>query len=170
MSTSDDGVATPAPTAGGPLHVDSDDTFTSREFTAESVGWFLLALVLVAAMLGALGSGPLSSSQAASTSGRMTLGYQRITHQDADDHVVIEVVSGTGTGAVTIQLGGEWLDGLDLRQITPRASEEGATPVGVDLTIPVRGAGPVRVVLSFRMRSLGPTRGVLRAGGEASPQ
>lgn len=146
--------------------MDSDDAFTSREFTAESVGWLLLALVLVAAMVGALGSGPLSSAQAASTSGRMTLDYQRITHQDADDHVVIEIVSGTGTETVTIQLGGDWLEGLDLRQITPQAAEERGTPEGVDLTIPVRGTGPVRVVLSFRLRSLGPARGVLRARGE----
>jgi hypothetical protein len=79
---------------------------------------------------------------------------------------VIEIVGGAGTGTVTIQLGGEWLDGLDLRQVTPQAQEERATSEGVDLTIPVRGAGPVRVVLSFRLRSLGPTRGVLRAGGE----
>ena len=166
MSTSDEGVESPAPPAGGPLHVDSDDAFTRREFTAESVGWFLLALVLGAGLLGALGSGPLSSAQAVSTSGRVTLAYQRITHQDADDHIVVEVVGATGTGTVTMGIGGEWLEGLDLRQVTPQAAEERATPEGVELTIPVRGGGPVRVVLSFRMRSLGPTRGVLRAGGE----
>ncbi len=166
MSTSDRPEASPAQPAGGPLQVDSVDTFTGREWTAESLGWVLLGLALVAAMLGALGSGPLSSARAVSPSGRMTLDYQRITHQEADDQVVVEVVGGAGTGTVTLQLGGEWLDGLDLRQVLPQPSEETATPEGVDLAIPVRGGGPVRVVLSFRMRALGPTQGLLRSGGE----
>lgn len=155
-----------APPVGGPLQLDSDDAFTRREFTAESVGWLLLGLLLVAGMLGALGSGPLSSARAVSSSGRMTLDYQRITHQEADDHIVVEIVGGTDQGTITVQVGGDWLDDLDLRQVTPQPSEERATPEGVDLTIAVSAGGPVRIVLSFRTRALGPTQGVLRAGGE----
>ena len=55
MSTSDQAEASAAQPAGGPLQVDSVDAFTGRERTAESVGWVLLALVLVAAKLGAWG-------------------------------------------------------------------------------------------------------------------
>jgi hypothetical protein len=170
MSTSDQAIAPAARApAGGPLQVDSDDAFTKREFAAESVGWVMLSLVLVAALLGALGSGPLSSAQGVSASGGLSLDYQRITHQDADDHVVVGIrdgASGTGTGTVTIRFGGQWIEGLELRQVTPQASEETGTPEGLDLSIPVRGGGPVRVVVSFRTRALGLTRGLLRVGGQ----
>ena len=64
MSTPDHAIARAARApAGGPLQVDSDDAFTKREFAVESVGWVMLSLVLVAALLGALGSGPLSSAR-----------------------------------------------------------------------------------------------------------
>ena len=156
--------------AGGALQIDSEDSFTRREFAAESIGWVLLSLVLVAALLGALGGGPVSSAQEVSPSGRITLDYQRITHQDADDHVVVGIARrGSETGMETIHLGGQWLQQLDLRQITPEASETTGTPDGLELTIGARGAGPVRVVLAFRTRAVGLTRGLLRVDGEEIP-
>jgi hypothetical protein len=166
MSTVDQGIARSAQApAGGPLQVDSDDTFTKREFAVESVGWVVLALILAAALLGVLGSGPVSSAQAASPSGGLTLDYQRITHQDADDHVIVGIPQGA-TGTVTLRFGGEWIEGLDLRQVTPQASKETGTPDGVDLSIPVHGGGPVRIVVSFRTRAVGLTHGMLRVGGQ----
>ena len=171
MSTPEHAIARAAcAPVGGPLQVDSDDAFTKREFAVESVGWVLLSAVLVAALLGALGPGPLSSAEGVSPSGGVTLDYQRITHTDADDQVVVGIVGGaSGTGTVTIRFAGEWIEGLDLRQVTPQASEETATPEGLDLSIPVRGGGPVRVVVSFRTRGFGLTHGLLRVGGEEIP-
>ena len=67
---------------------------------------------------------------------------------------------------MTIRFGGEWIEGLDLRQVTPQASKETGTPDGLDLSIPVHGGGPVRVVVSFRTRAVGLTHGMLRVGGE----
>jgi hypothetical protein len=153
--------------ARGPLQIDSDDTFARREKVVESLGWLLLAMLVVAGLAGLLGTGPLSSARAVSPSGRVALDYQRITHREADDRVVVEIRDGADrAGTLTIHLAGEWLDDLELRQVTPAAAEESGTPDGLDLSIPASRGGPVRVVLSFRTRAIGPVDGVLRVDGE----
>lgn len=163
--------ASPEPDSGAPvgggIEVQSDDTFRRREFAAESVGWLLLALVLVAAMLGLLGRGPVSSARAESPSGRVTVDYERIAHREADDTLVVEVERRAGdTEPLRVHLSGEWLADLDLRGVSPEPSEQTGTPDGLELVIPTSGTGRIRVVLSLRTRALGLTHGSLRAGGE----
>jgi hypothetical protein len=159
--------ANPSAPARGELQIDSEDSFARREHVVDSLGWLLLAALVAAALAGLLGTGPVSSARAASPSGRVALDYQRITHREADDRVVVEIGPGTGrSGTLTIQLAGEWLDDLELRQVTPAPAEETGTPDGMNLSIPVSGGGPVRVVLSFRTRAIGPVDGVIRFGGE----
>ena len=51
--------------------------FQRREWRAERIGWVALAGLIVAAMLGLLGDGPLSATSADSPDGSMHLEYQR---------------------------------------------------------------------------------------------
>jgi hypothetical protein len=152
---------------GGALEIESDDTFRRRESAAESVGWLLLVLVLLAALVGLLGPGPLSAGQARSPSGRVSVHYQRVAHREADDTVTIELARDAGdTALLTIGLGGDWLEELDLRGITPEPSEQVGTPDGLELRIPTSGSGRVRVVLALRTGDLGTTHATVRVGGE----
>lgn len=155
------------PPNGGALEIGSDDTFRRREFAAESVGWLVLVLLLLAALVGLLGPGPLSAAHALSPSGRVSVDYQRIAHREADDTVTIEVGrDARDTGPLTILLGGDWLEELDLRGITPEPAEQVGTPDGLELTIPTSGSGRVRVVLALRTGAIGSTHATVRVGGE----
>lgn len=159
--------ASPLGEAGDQIELEADEAFGRREARAESVGWLILILLVACALLGALGTGPLSSGRAASASGSLALEYQRVTHRAADDTLALEVErTAQGAEPLIVSLGGDWLEALDLRGITPEPAEQAGTPEGLELTIPMKGSGRVRIVLSVRTAAVGLTRGHVRVEGE----
>ena len=51
---------------------------SSREWWAERIGWVAISIILIAALLGAFGPGPLSHREAASDDGRLRVDYYRV--------------------------------------------------------------------------------------------
>lgn len=66
----------------GDLVIEQDLRFQQRTWVVQRVGWGVIACVLVAALLGLLGSGPLASSTLDSPQGGFRLEYERfLRHQ-----------------------------------------------------------------------------------------
>jgi hypothetical protein len=65
------------------MHLDrpNDKKFQRREWIFERVGWLFISAVLIAAMLGLLGPGLLSSRTATTADGSLTLHYDRYVQQ-----------------------------------------------------------------------------------------
>jgi hypothetical protein len=60
----------------GDLVIEQDLRFQRRTWVAQRVGWGVIACVLVAALLGLLGSGPFASRTLDSTQGGFRLEYE----------------------------------------------------------------------------------------------
>lgn len=87
------------------LHVSDHTTFQQREWKAQRAGWVLMALLLIAALLGLLGPGPLSWSTATAAEGLVRVDYQRFAHTEADDLLTVTIAPGTTSGgSVDVEL------------------------------------------------------------------
>lgn len=151
------------------LEIRQHKHFQQREWRLERFGWGLIALFVLAGLLGLLGPGPLSWATARSDGGLVEVEYQRFTHWIADDTVEIHVSSDAVQGdTVEVTLTGDWVLAADLNGITPEPSEQRSTPQGMVLEIPVQDPAAVDVELSFRPTSIGRLHATVTAGSESA--
>ncbi|HEV2128712.1 MAG TPA: hypothetical protein VGR22_08850, partial [Thermomicrobiales bacterium] len=61
----------------GDLEVDEDIEFQEREWKVQRVGWALMLVVIVLALVGLFGTGPLSAVEREADDGTLVLEYQR---------------------------------------------------------------------------------------------
>lgn len=140
-----------------------------REWRLERVGWTLIALFVLAGLLGLLGPGPLSWATTRSDGGLVEVEYQRFTHWIADDTVDIHVGSDAVQGdTFEVTLTGDWVEAADLNGITPEPSEQMSTPQGLVLQIPVQDPADAHVGLSFRATSFGRLHATVTVGSESA--
>ena len=62
------------------LEVEDLPSFQRKEWRIQRIGWVAWALVLLAGMLGLIGSGPLSSTSSSATDESLTVRYDRFLH------------------------------------------------------------------------------------------
>lgn len=152
------------------LQVEEHDVFQRREWTALRIGWALMALFVVAALVGLLGRGPFSWSSATGREGRLQVEYQHFTHLEADDRVTAVVAAEAVTGdSVDFELAGSWVQSMDISGITPEPEEQVATPYGVRLTFATEPGTELSVGITFRAGEIGRVDGGVLFEGETVP-
>lgn len=133
------------------LEIRQSAEFTQREWVVERVGWALLALFILAGLLGVFGWGPLTTVTARSDGGTLAVEYQTVGHHEADDSVRILVASEAAVdGTVTVELTGSWVSGVDISSVTPAPSTERAITDGVALEFDVEPGADTEVTIIFR--------------------
>ncbi|MBE1876661.1 hypothetical protein [Myceligenerans pegani] len=150
------------------LDIEQDESFQRREWRWQHGGTVLLVLVVVAALAGLLGAGPLSWTERESADGVVTVAFDRVTHHESDDSMTLafgpEAVS---DGTVTVELAGTWPGGVDLQGISPQPVEQRAVPGGLVLVFAADGADRVETNLRFRAQEYGPLRGEITVAGRS---
>lgn len=138
------------------LEVSEDAAFQRREWTAQRIGWAAMALVVVAALIGLLGPGPLSGATAATDDGGAEVQYQRFGHLEADDEITVVLSPAAVTDdSVDVELAADWLRSVDVTGISPEPQEQVATPYGVRLTVAAEPGSRVRLQIAFRAIRMG---------------
>lgn len=95
-----------------------------REWWVERVGWLLIAAVVIAALLGFLGPGPLTHRRSESNDGRLIVEYYAVRRYSAPAElkVFFEEPSNDGT-YVDLALSSPIIDAIELKSITPAPIE-----------------------------------------------
>jgi hypothetical protein len=138
------------------LDIDQNDKFQRREWRVSRLGWLLLALFVLAGLLGLLGSGPLSRVTAESDAGTVQAEYNRVAHYEAEDSLnLLFSPAAIEDGKVTVELTGSWISGAEVSTISPTPSTQYAIPGGVAMEFEVLQAGEVEAVFSFRAQEYG---------------
>jgi hypothetical protein len=70
----------PGVTRIGDLEIQQDLNYQRREWRIQRLGWVVMRLVILAALLGLLGNGPLSKASVTATDGSLRLDYHRCWH------------------------------------------------------------------------------------------
>jgi hypothetical protein len=127
-----------------------------------------MALLLLAALAGLIGSGPLSS-RTASAGPSLKIQYDRFTRYHSPASLHVTVAHASGTDQIRLAMNRSFLEAVELESVTPQpASVELATGGQTYVfDAPQLGSGDAEIVFHYRpdrtMRSLNGRIG--RAGG-----
>lgn len=154
----------------GDLDLEQDLSFHRRELRAERVGWGLMLLVVVAALLGLFGSGPLSWGQTQSADGQLEVEYDRFARDLAPTELRLTLHPDPAQGEeVRVWLSRDFLQRVQLQQITPEPQSVETGPGRLTYTFPAAPAGsPVRVVFRGQTQGSGLLRGNAGLPGTAA--
>ena len=146
------------------LDLDEHMPFQRRSWRAQRIAWVAMALILLAALLGAFGRGPLSDARAASDDGSLSVRYDRIARNQAPLELRVRFAD-RWSGPTTLWVSTDYLERLRVKAITPEPAAQEAAPDRLRLVFDLARGGEVLV----RFETEG--AGVLRAaiGIEGTP-
>lgn len=130
-----------------------DLAYQHREWTAQRIGWVVMGLLVVAALLGLLGSmGPLSTAHSATPDESLGVSYLRFERHHAPARLVVQVApEAVEAGEVRLWLDEDYLGTLGLQSIVPEpeSMELGAERVTYVFAVG-EGSGPMEIVFMYQ--------------------
>jgi hypothetical protein len=106
----------------GDLEHDRDLRFQRREWTVQRGGWLVMMAIIVAALIGLLGAGPLSSTTA--ESGPLQLQYTRFERRHAPTALEVSVArSPANQDQVDIWVSADYLARVEITSVVPEPEE-----------------------------------------------
>lgn len=154
-----------APSDGGGagtrgLDVGEDLSFQRRAWRFQRVGWVVLAVILVVALLGGLGDGPLSDATRATGDGVLQVQYQRIERHRSPASVVVRVRTAAGDDTVRLWMDASFAHAQQFNTIHP---EPESVATGGDRLVYEFAVAPgdtdVTVSFESQCEAIGPLRG-----------
>jgi hypothetical protein len=106
--------------ASSDLELKQDLDFERRTWTVERIGWTVMGLIVLAALAGLFGPGPLSMTTVGEKSGPLWLEYPRFGRFKAP--LMLRVHLGPNTvqqGPVRLWLGRDYLESVQIEAVTP---------------------------------------------------
>jgi hypothetical protein len=122
----------------GDLEIEQDLDFERRSWTIERTGWVVMAMVGLAALAGLLGPGPFSDTTAGEQGGPLWLEYSRFGRFRAPLTLRLHLgPNASQQGAVRVWLSREYLDAVEIEQVTPQPSQVEAGLERITYVFPV---------------------------------
>lgn len=152
------------------LEVDQDLAFERKSWAVQRIGWALMTLVILAALAGLLGPGPLSRAKAETPDGALVAVYNRFVRaSDTDDLRVSFGREAIRDGVVRLWVDRQYLGGVDVERVVPQpASVEVASDRLVYVFTAAPDAASGEVGFRVKPQALGSRRVRLGlAGGPA---
>jgi len=144
------------PTHAG-LQVQEDLAFNRREWIIQRAGWFLLALLIVAAACGLLGKGFLSN--ASSIEGPLKLDYERFERVQRPTKIRLTLSVHSGERA-RILIGQDYLDAVRIERVVPEPESVQADARGLIYQFHASGE-PTVVTWHFQPERFGVLAGTM---------
>lgn len=153
------------------IDLDDDMAYQRRAWFAQRVAWTILGLIVVGALLGLFGSGPLGRSTA--SAGILSIEHDRFARYEDATTLTIRV-DGRATapdGLVRLSVNRAFLERARIESIVPAPERVEARDDGVAFGFRTGGAGPVAVDFTLRPGRPGRAEGLVRleSGGGARP-
>jgi hypothetical protein len=151
------------------LQIEQDLRFTEKEWRAERVGWVVLGVIVLLALAGLFGPGPLSLSQVEGGDDTLTVAYQKYNRSGGPTALQIEADAVLlSSRQFELRVDRSWLGEMLVDRITPQPSQTVVTGDDVIYTFEVsEGNEPVTVVFDMTVAGMGPTTGRVSAGDQA---
>ena len=149
----------------GDIEVAQDLEFQRHEWVLQRALWVAIAILLLAALAGLFGSGPLSRAEAVTTG--LALDYERLARRHAPHELTVEVgPEATTDGTVALWIDQTYLDGYRVESIMPEPEsvETGAQRVVFRFAVGDVDA-PAQVVFALEPERVGPNQGRLGLAG-----
>ena len=148
----------------GDLEIDQNLDFQRREWRVQRAGWWTIWLVLVLALGGVFGRGPLARATLGGIGNPLRAEYDRFARHGGESDLRLHVAPAAVTdGVARVWLDREWVEGMDVLDIEPRP--ERVTVAGDQLRYDFRvGSTSQPSVIRFALQPDAMLRRELRAG------
>jgi hypothetical protein len=142
------------------LDIDQDLAFAQRSWRIQRAAWLGMGVVLLLALAGVFGSGPLSRSDA-SLPGFLRLQYQRFARHQAPQVLIARLEpAATRAGEVRLWVDRQYLDDSKVDTITPPPSRVEAAADRLVYVFSTRRPGePVTIVFTLQSERIGLSSG-----------
>jgi hypothetical protein len=147
----------------GDLEVGQDFRFLRQEWLVERAGWTVMALLIVAALLGLCGGpGPLSNASASLEDGSLQIEYDRFGHLEAHMRLHGYLAAGTAApdGTVSVWINQAYAKRIQISQVIPEPEKMLAGPDRLIFVFRVADpTQPTLVTFFLQPRAIGPVSG-----------
>ena len=153
----------------GELEIDQDLAFQEREWRTQRVGWVVLVMVMLVALGGLFGNGPLSWTTVTAPGGALQVSYERFGRRGGPQELTVRAPARSAErGSWHVEVSRDYLASLEVTSITPQPDAAEAVQGAVRYRF--AQAAPdadLEVVLAVTPRAVGSRRGDVRlAGGQ----
>ena len=150
---------------------DLDDIgFQRKEWTAQRVGWVLVAALVAAASAGVFGAGPLSETTASAEDGTVQVEYERFIRHVGTTSMTISLGAGAvDDGKARLYISRDLATGWRIEDVSPAPSTESSSDGWLIYEFEVLGETPPQVKFLYRGDGFGPHDGAVHAGPGTTP-
>lgn len=117
----------------GEIQLDEDRDFQQREWRGQRIGWAVMLLIVLAALLGLFGRGPLARATIGGEGDPVRLRYDRLTRHSSP--AVLDIRLGAGVadedGEVRLWLEREYMREMQVEEIAPEPESMEASENGI---------------------------------------
>lgn len=142
--------------------IQEDMSQQQRQWKAERVGWFVLSVLIIAALLGLFGIGLFSSVQLASPDGELSAEYGRFERNGASSQLVIRA-KGDHAGKLEVQIEGALFERFSIENIHPQPSMTLSYDGGQRMSFKTEPRQTAAIILSIRPSQLGLSRSTIKS-------
>lgn len=141
----------------GDLEINQDLDLQERGWRIERFSWVVMLLLIVLALLGLFGTGPLSSASAGDTDSGISARYQRFVRQGGNESITISInPDQVSQGRIELWLSSTFLNQIDIMQIIPQPDEVQSSGSGQTYAFLADSpSGPITVSFSYRPQTVG---------------
>jgi len=102
------------------LEVGQDLEFQKKEWRAEMLGWILMALLLLGALAGLFGGGPISQATAGGEAEALTIDYHRFTRYQSPTQLLITASpNAVSEGTVRLEIEQDYINSFNVQNVLP---------------------------------------------------
>lgn len=150
----------------GSLEIDQDLEFQRREWRVQRVLWVVTAVLLVLALMGLFGGGPISDTTRESDDGTLSVDYLRFVRHDGQASLDFQVAASHATNQeVEIWIDQRFIDRVQIEHVSPEpASVRGADGRMVYVFELAEGADTLNATFSYRPQHMGRIPGEAGSG------
>ncbi|MEB6592207.1 hypothetical protein MXM82_24225 [Pseudomonas asiatica] len=147
--------------------VQEDMPMQQRVWRFERIGWYVLVVIVLLALAGLFGNGPLSDAEVVSQDGRVKVEYQRLSRSGTTDNLFI-TVQGTPGQPVMVELEGTLLRQASIETLQPEPQASMSHGPALLLQLGTSKDGMATLYLTLRSEHVGTLEGVVRAGSNSA--
>ena len=147
------------------LELETDESFQRNEWRIQRVGWVIWSVVIIAGLIGLLGSGPMSHKEISAADGSLTVDYDRYVHYHHPTQLTLSV-GGIADDKMGIKIDRALLDRLQVERIEPEPLQTELTDDGVIYTFMQKASSQnVKVIFHVDYERFGASQGTIEVVG-----